>query len=70
MTSSFRLLEEATPALGRVGELVTKGESKVEVTVREPRLAEVIEAVRRVHLYEEPLINVLPLANARYGGMM
>jgi hypothetical protein len=68
VSSSFRPLEGASPAVGRVGELVTTGESKVEVNVHEPRLAEVIEAVRRVHPYEEPLINILPLANARYGG--
>ena len=70
VTSSFRPLEGADPYLGRVGELVTTGESKVEVNVHEEILLQVIEAVRNVHPYEEPLINIVPLANGRYGGTM
>jgi len=68
LTSTFRPLEGAQPALGRVGELVTVGESKVEVNVHEEKLVDVLQAIRSVHPYEEPLINVIPLANARYGG--
>lgn len=70
VTSSFLPLKGANPAVGRVGDLVTTGEAKVEVNVHEPRLVEVVEAIRRVHPYEEPLINIIPLANARYGGTM
>jgi hypothetical protein len=70
VSSTFRPLEGANPTLGRVGEMVSTGEAKVEVNVREPHLMAAIEAVRRVHPYEEPLINILPLANARYGGTM
>jgi hypothetical protein len=47
---------------------VTVGESKVEVNVHEEKLVDVLQAIRSVHPYEEPLINVIPLANARYGG--
>ena len=70
VTSSFRPLEGATPSFGNVGELMTTGESKLEVNVHEEILAEVLRVTREVHPYEEPLINILPLANARYGGTL
>jgi hypothetical protein len=37
---------------------------------REDYLMNAIQAVREVHPYEEPVINVIPLANARYGATM
>lgn len=68
VTSYFQPLEGADPYIGQIGHLTSQGECKLEVNVREDRLAETIDEVRRVHPYEEPVINVIPLANARYGG--
>lgn len=65
---TYRPLEGASPAIGMVGKLFTGGECKVEVNVREEHLMETIQAVREMHPYEEPIINVIPLANQRYGG--
>ena len=67
---SYRPLEGATPAVGEVGKLFFGGEVKIEVNCREGYLMEAIQAVRDVHPYEEPVINVIPLANARYGATM
>ena len=64
----WRPLEGAKPVLGTPGELFSGSEVKIEVNCREEQLAETVQAVREVHPYEEPLINILPLANARYGG--
>lgn len=64
----WRPLEDAKPYMGNPGELFSGSEIKIEVLCREEYLMEAIQAVREVHPYEEPLINVLPLANARYGG--
>ena len=41
---------------------------KIEVNCREENLMEAVQAVRDVHIYEEPVINIIPLANPRYGG--
>ncbi|MDR3766264.1 MAG: cytochrome C biogenesis protein, partial [Butyricicoccus sp.] len=41
--------------------LCTQPELKVEVTCRRERLAQTLEAVKAVHPYEEPVINVIPL---------
>jgi hypothetical protein len=64
---TYRPLEGANPAVGMVGQLFTGGECKVEVNCREQYLEETIHAVREMHPYEEPVINVLPMANTRYG---
>jgi hypothetical protein len=64
---SYRPLEGASPAVGEVGKMFYGGECKIEVNCREAFLQEAIQAVREVHPYEEPVINVIPLANARYG---
>lgn len=62
--------EAANPAVGETGKLYTGVEYKIEVNCREEYLTEAIQAVREVHPYEEPVINVFPLANARYGGTL
>ena len=61
VTSCWRPLEGADPYLGEVGELCTQSELKVEVTCRTARLEETLAAVKAVHPYEEPVINVIPL---------
>ena len=61
-------LEGASPVMGEIGKLFLGSEVKIEVNCREDFLVEAIRAVREVHPYEEPVINVIPLANARYGG--
>jgi hypothetical protein len=57
----FLPLAGANPAIGAVGrpELVT--EERIEMVCAEDRLAEVLPAIRRVHPYEEPAVDVYPL---------
>lgn len=64
----WRPQEEAKPYLGNPGELFFGSEVKIEILCREEYLMEAVQAVRDVHPYEEPVINIIPLANARYGG--
>lgn len=64
----WRPLEGAQPFLGSPGELFSGAEVKLEVLCREEYLLEAVQAVRDAHPYEEPVINILPLANARYNG--
>ena len=61
VTSCWRPLPGTRPYLGTEGALCTQREWKVEVTCRTERLAETIDAVRRAHPYEEPVICVIPL---------
>ena len=64
---SFRPLPGADPFDGRVGEITYSVESKIEVNCRRELVEEAIAAVRRVHPYEEALINIFPLANHLFG---
>ena len=68
--SQWHATEDASPAVGETGKLYTGAEYKIEVNCREEYLTEAIQAVREVHPYEEPVINVYSLANARYGGTL
>ncbi|NOH01355.1 MAG: cytochrome C biogenesis protein [Chloroflexi bacterium] len=60
---SFRPLEGAKPFDGKVGEITYSVEYKLEVNCRRGSVEEAVAAVRRSHPYEEPLINIIPLAN-------
>jgi len=51
----------ASPAIGRVGRLELVAEERIETVCAEDRLRDVLEAIRRVHPFEEPVIDVYPL---------
>lgn len=61
VTGCWRPLDGTTPYCGTVGELSTKPELKVEVTCLTKNVGRTVEAVKKVHPYEEPVINVIPL---------
>ena len=61
VTGCWRPLPGSDPYLGREGELCSEPELKVEVTCRTAEVDRTVEAVKRVHPYEEPVINVIPL---------
>lgn len=61
VTSFWRPLEGTAPYLGQPGKVSREPEIKVEVTCRREQLEETLAAVRAVHPYEEPVINVIPL---------
>ena len=61
VTSCWRPLAGTTPYLGTQGALSREQELKVEVTCQTERVAATVPAIRAVHPYEEPVINVIPL---------
>ncbi len=60
---TFRPLENAKPYIGKKFEISAEEEMKVEVRVDTENLKQTIEAVKKVHPYEEPVINIIPLLN-------
>jgi hypothetical protein len=60
---SFRPLEGANPFEGKVGEINEGTEYKMEINCKRKLIEEAIKIIKSVHPYEEPLINVIPLAN-------
>ena len=61
VTGCFRPLTGCRPYIGTEGEISEVPELKVEVTCLTEKVDLTIAAIRRVHPYEEPVINVIPL---------
>lgn len=61
VTGCWRPLEGCQPYHGREGQVSEEPEIKVEVTCRAAQADAVIAAVKRVHPYEEPVIQAIPL---------
>lgn len=59
----FRPLPGSNPFDGEEGKLSEVAEYKIEVNCRRELVEEAVKVIKSVHPYEEPLINILPLAN-------
>ena len=59
----FKPLEGANPAIGEVGKLEEVEEERIETICPKEKLRDVIAAIRAVHPYEEPAIDVTELLN-------
>jgi hypothetical protein len=57
----FLPLAGAHPAIGNVGRLELVAEERIEMVCAAERLREVLHAIRHVHPYEEPAVDVYPL---------
>ncbi|OJX37976.1 MAG: hypothetical protein BGO78_08005 [Chloroflexi bacterium 44-23] len=63
VTGHWRPLEGAVPTIGSVGKDEQAQELKIEVNCPKELARKVKEAVRKVHPYEAPVINIIPLCN-------
>ncbi|MCQ4923578.1 hypothetical protein NE686_10800 [Tissierella carlieri] len=59
----WRPLEGANPYNGQVGEICEGEECKVEVRCKMEYVKNAIEAIKKIHPYEEPLFNIIPIIN-------
>ena len=57
----FRGLEGADPFIGETGKIEEVNEERIETICEKEKLEKVVEAVRAVHPYEEPAIDVYSL---------
>ncbi|MBQ2594431.1 MAG: cytochrome C biogenesis protein [Candidatus Riflebacteria bacterium] len=58
---TWRPLKGTKPFIGKENEISQEPELKVEVTIKADKLKNTISAIKSVHPYEEPVINVIPL---------
>lgn len=58
---TWRSLEGSDPFIGKAGEISVEEEVRIDFAVKAEDLKEVILAVRRVHPYEEPAIDIMPM---------
>ena len=61
VTGTWRPLEGTNPYKGELNKISEEKELKVEVTVKFSNVDETIKAIKKIHPYEEPVINVIPL---------
>jgi hypothetical protein len=59
----YRPLPGADPFDGKIEKISEVKEYKIEVNCRRELVNEAMKVIRSVHPYEEPLVNVIPLAN-------
>lgn len=57
----WRPLEGSSPCIGKENALSSEPELKVEVTCLRDNVDLTVDAIRRIHPYEVPVINVIPL---------
>lgn len=60
-TGRFRPEEGANPAVGSVGAMEETVEERIETVCEGSVLRDVLDAIRRVHPYEEPATDVYPI---------
>ena len=60
-TGYFRPLEGSNPAIGRVGEISAVEEVKLEFPCEEEQIPAVIKAINESNIYEENLIDIIPM---------
>ena len=58
---TWRPIAGTDPYIGKENEISEEEELKVEVTLRGEKLDETLQAIKAVHPYEEPVINVIEL---------
>lgn len=63
----FRPMKGANPFEGKVGEINEAAEYKLEVNCKRELVNDALKVIQRVHPYEQPLVNVIPLANHLFG---
>jgi dinuclear metal center YbgI/SA1388 family protein len=63
----FKPLAQASPRLGKKGELCQVEETRLEVLLPGTALSAVLAALRRHHPYEEPAYDLIPLLNHQAG---
>lgn len=62
-TGRFLPLENANPAIGKRGELEAVREERIETICEKEKVKDIIQAVNKVHPYEEMAYDVYPLLN-------
>lgn len=58
---SWRPLKDANPFKGEKGEICEAEEVKVEFTCKKEIYKKAVDTIKKVHPYEKPVINVMPV---------
>ena len=59
-------VDGANPFEGEIGELSIEEEYKIEIVCNENVVKDAIKVLNRIHPYEEPVYNIIPLVNSYF----
>lgn len=59
----WRPLEGSNPFNGEINEICEGEECKVELRCKREYVKDAIRVIRKIHPYEEPVINIIPIVN-------
>ncbi len=59
----WRPLEGSNPFNGEVGKVCEGQECKIEIRCKKEYVRNAIKVIKKIHPYEEPLINIIPIIN-------
>jgi hypothetical protein len=59
----WRPINNAKPYIGELNQICESPEIKVEVTILSENIEKTLEAIKKIHPYEVPVINIIPLLN-------
>ena len=59
----WRPIDDAEPYIGELNQVCEAPEVKVEVMIRTVNLEKTLSAIKEIHPYEVPVINIIPLLN-------
>ena len=60
-TGRFLPEKGANPAIGKVGDIESVAEERIEVACEKSQVKDIIEAIKAVHPYEEVVIDIYPM---------
>ena len=63
ISGSWRSLPGSNPYQGEIGKLEHGEECRLEMSCSQNLVPAALEAVRRIHPYETPVVNIVPLLN-------
>ena len=66
ITGYWRPLENANPFDGKINEISKAPEDKIEFSTDVKNIENIIKVMKKVHPYEEPVINIIPLLNNNF----
>lgn len=61
VVGTFKPNDAAQPFIGKKGEIERVEEAQIEIGCKIEDVKKVVEAIKKVHPYEQPAINIVPL---------
>ncbi|MEF8848149.1 MAG: divalent cation tolerance protein CutA [Candidatus Thermoplasmatota archaeon] len=62
----WRPLKKSRPYKGKQGQISKEKECKIETRCKKTFVKSALKAIKKIHPYEEPIINIIPILNHQF----